>query len=100
VDVRHGSLTYGRHAAAVLSAENWHQLWVPVGFLHGYCTIEPNTEVIYKVTGDYDKPAERGVIWDDPDLALPWPVQDGRAILSEKDLVLPRLAECPVWFRV
>jgi len=100
VDVRHGSPTYGRHAAAVLSAENWHQLWVPVGFLHGYCTIEPNTEVIYKVTGDYDKPAERGVIWDDPDLALPWPVQNGEAILSEKDLVLPRLVECPVWFRV
>jgi dTDP-4-dehydrorhamnose 3,5-epimerase len=100
VDVRHGSPTYGRHAAAVLSAENWQQLWVPVGFLHGYCTIEPNTEVIYKVTGDYDKPAERGVIWDDPDLALPWPVRDGQVILSEKDMVLPRLVECPVWFRV
>lgn len=99
VDIRHGSPTYGRHVAAVLSAENWSQLWVPGGFLHGFCTLEPDTEVIYKVTADYDRGAERGVIWNDPDLALPWPVSGADAVLSDKDLQLPRLAECDPWFR-
>jgi len=99
VDVRRGSPTYGRHVGAVLSAENWQQLWVPVGFLHGYCTLEPDTEVIYKVTAPYDKAAERGVIWDDPALAIPWPIPAAEVLLSDKDAVLPRLAECPDWFR-
>ena len=98
VDVRHGSPSFGRHVAAVLSAENWCQLWVPAGFLHGFCTLEPETEVIYKVTADYDRASERGVVWDDPDLALPWPVEAGKAVLSDKDLVLPRLCDCPAWF--
>jgi dTDP-4-dehydrorhamnose 3,5-epimerase len=98
VDIRHGSPTYGRYAAAVLSAENWHQLWIPGGFLHGFCTLEPNTQVIYKVTADYDRGAERAVIWNDPDLALPWPVTPAAALLSDKDKVLPRLAECEPWF--
>jgi len=100
VDVRHGSATFGRHVASVLSAENWCQLWVPGGFLHGFCTLEPDTEVIYKVTADYDRAAERGVVWNDPDLALPWPVAAGAAVLSDKDLVLPRLRDCPPWFAV
>lgn len=101
VDVRVGSPTYGQHVGAVLSAENWSQLWVPVGFLHGYCTLEADTEVIYKVTAPYDKPAERGVLWNDPDLGVPWPVPAGEeAILSEKDRVLPRLRDCEEWFRV
>jgi dTDP-4-dehydrorhamnose 3,5-epimerase len=100
VDIRRGSPTYGRHAAAVLSAENWSQIWVPGGFLHGFCTLEPDTEVIYKVTADYDPAAERGVRWDDPDLALPWPVAGDAAVLSAKDAILPRLAECDDWFRV
>ncbi len=100
VDVRHGSPTFGQWVAAELSAENWQQLWVPVGFLHGYCTLTEVTEVIYKVSGPYDRAAERGVIWNDPDLALPWPVPPGGPLLSEKDTVLPRLADCPVWFTV
>lgn len=98
VDVRKGSPTYGRHAAAVLSAENWQQLWVPPGFLHGFCTLEPDTEVIYKVTADYDRASERGVIWNDPALDIPWPIGADEAILSDKDGKLPRLADCPVWF--
>ncbi len=98
VDVRSGSPTYGQFAAAELSAENWAQLWVPPGFLHGFCTIVPDTEVFYKVTGEYDKQAERAVIWNDPALALPWPVAPGGALLSEKDQTLPRLAECEPWF--
>ena len=100
VDIRHGSPSYGRHVAAVLSAENWSQLWVPGGFLHGFCTLEPDTEVIYKVTADYDRAAERGVIWNDPDLNIGWPVASGEAVLSEKDTALPRLAECDVWYRI
>ncbi|MGE0226175.1 MAG: dTDP-4-dehydrorhamnose 3,5-epimerase [Acetobacteraceae bacterium] len=99
VDVRRGSPTYGRHVGAILSAENWAQLWIPVGFLHGYCTLEPNTEVIYKVTAGWDREAERGVIWNDPDLAIGWPIRPQEALLSDKDLVLPRLADCEPWFR-
>jgi len=100
VDIRHGSPTYGRHAAAELSAANWRQMWVPGGFLHGFCTLEPDTEFIYKVTADYDPAAERGVVWNDPVLALPWPVPAGDAVLSEKDAALPRLADCDVWFQM
>jgi dTDP-4-dehydrorhamnose 3,5-epimerase len=98
VDIRRGSPTYGKFAAAELSAENGAQLWVPGGFLHGFCTLAAETEVIYKVTGDYDKASERGVIWNDPDLALPWPVRADEAVLSDKDAVLPRLAETEAWF--
>ena len=100
VDIRHGSPTYGKFVSAVLSAENWAQLWVPGGFLHGFCTIEADTEVIYKVTAGYDRDAERGVLWNDPDLALPWPVRADEAVLSEKDARLPRLAACEPWFEV
>lgn len=94
VDIRRGSPTYGRHVGVVLSADNWQQLWVPVGFLHGYCTLEANTEVIYKVTAPWNREAERGVVWNDPELAVPWPIPAKQAILSDKDLKLPRLAEC------
>ena len=90
VDARRASPTYGQWAAAELSAENWAQLWVPPGFLHGFCTLVPDTEVIYKVTAPYDRDAERGVIWNDPDLALPWPV--AAPVLSDKDTVLPTWA--------
>lgn len=98
VDIRHGSATYGQHVSAVLSAENWSQLWIPPGFLHGFCTIEGATEVVYKVTGDYDPGAERGVIWNDPGLALPWPVAEADAVLSEKDRKLGRFSQADVWF--
>ncbi len=98
VDIRRGSPTYGQYAAALLSAENWSQIWVPGGFLHGFCTLEPDTEVVYKVTAPYDKAAERGVIWNDPDLALPWPISADEAVLSDKDKVLPRLSDCDAWY--
>jgi dTDP-4-dehydrorhamnose 3,5-epimerase len=98
VDIRHGSPTYGQFAAAELSEANWAQLWIPGGFLHGFCTIQPNTEVIYKVTADYDKAAERAVIWNDPTLNLPWPVAPGDALLSDKDKILPGIEAVEPWF--
>jgi dTDP-4-dehydrorhamnose 3,5-epimerase len=97
VDIRPGSPTYGRHAGVVLSAENWQQLWVPPGLLHGYCTLEPDTEVIYKVTTPWVRQAERGVLWNDPDLGIAWPIASREAILSEKDRRLPRLVDCREW---
>jgi dTDP-4-dehydrorhamnose 3,5-epimerase len=97
VDIRPGSSTYGRYVGVVLSAENWQQLWIPVGLLHGYCTLEPNTEVIYKVTAPWDRQAERGVIWNDPTLRVLWPLTAGEEILSDKDRELPLLAECSEW---
>jgi dTDP-4-dehydrorhamnose 3,5-epimerase len=100
VDIRPGSSTYGQHAGVVLSAENWQQLWIPAGLLHGYCTLEAETEVIYKVTAPWDRQAERGVIWNDPALRVPWPIAPEAAILSEKDYALPALADCGEWHPV
>jgi dTDP-4-dehydrorhamnose 3,5-epimerase len=98
VDARAGSATYGKWVGAEISAENWAQIWVPVGFLHGYVTLTEVTEVIYKVTGAYDKAAERGVIWDDPDIGIDWPVAAGAVLLSEKDRVLPRFHDTGALF--
>jgi dTDP-4-dehydrorhamnose 3,5-epimerase len=97
VDIRAGSPTYGQFVAAVLSEENGAQLWVPPGFLHGFCTLQPDTAVDYKVTAYYDPASERGVIWNDPTLHLPWPLQ-GDPVLSGKDAVLPLLDAARDWF--
>ncbi len=98
VDIRHGSPSYGKWVAAELSEENWSQLWIPGGFLHGFCTLKPNTEVIYKVTGDYAKDYERAVYWNDATLALPWPVTLEAALLSSKDRVAPPFDPADRWF--
>ena len=99
IDVRQGSPTFGKWLGAELSAENWTQIWVPAGFLHAYCTLTAETEVIYKVTAPYDKSAERGVIWNDPDIGIDWPIEPQAVILSDKDKVLPRLRDCPPLFQ-
>ncbi len=99
VDIRHGSATFGKHVSALLSAENWAQLWVPVGFAHGFCTLEPDTEVLYKVTDYYAPECDRGIKWDDPDVGIEWPVAGANVTVSEKDAQNPPLAECPVYFR-
>ena len=93
VDVRPSSPTFGKWVAAEISAEAWNQIFIPVGFLHGLCTLEPDTEVNYKVTSLYSAKHEVGIRWNDPDLDIPWPVADDGAILSEKDRVLPLLKD-------
>lgn len=98
VDIRQGSPWYGRFVRAELSAENRMQLFVPKGFAHGYCTLEPHTEVIYKVDAHYDPKAEAGVLWNDPALGIDWPaIADARLVLP-RDLALPPLAALDTCF--
>lgn len=98
VDIRRDSPTFGKHVTAILSADNRAQLWVPNGFAHGFCTLEPNTEVLYKVTDYYAPECDRGLRWNDPYLAIAWPVAPADAILSSKDRAHPTLAELSMDF--
>ena len=93
VDLRRASPTFGQHVAVELSAANWRQLLVPVGFAHGFCTLEPDCEVVYKVTSFYSAEHDRGLAFDDPALGLEWGVDLSKALLSEKDTRHPRLAD-------
>lgn len=93
VDIRPGSATFGQHCAVELRAEIGNQLWVPAGFAHGFCTIEPDTEVFYKVTDYWDPTAEGAIRWNDPELNIDWGIADGDASLSDKDKVAPLFAE-------
>ena len=93
IDLRQGSPTYGRHVSVVLSADAWNQVLVPIGFAHGFMTIEPDTEVIYKVSDCYSPEHDKGLLWNDPALGIHWPIPEGEAVLSDKDRRNPRLAE-------
>ena len=99
VDIRRGSPTYGRYATVVLSDENWKQCYVPAGFAHGYCTLQPNTEVIYKVNRYYSREHDLGLAWNDPRLGIAWPVSEDEAVLSDKDRRQPALADLLAHFR-
>ncbi len=94
VDVRRGSPTFGKWAVVELSAENRRQLWIPPGFAHGFCVLSDSADFHYKCTTLYAPEAERCIAWDDPDLAIPWPVRE--PLLSGKDAKAPRLKDAPV----
>lgn len=98
LDIRRSSSTYGRHVTVELSAENGRQLLIPIGFAHGFCTLEPNTEIQYKVSAYYSADHDHGIAFDDPELGIEWPVPLDKAVLSEKDANLPRLEELPAFF--
>jgi dTDP-4-dehydrorhamnose 3,5-epimerase len=89
VDIRRASPTFGNWVAAEISSDEWNQILVPIGFAHAICTLEPNTQVIYKVTGYYAPQYEFGFRWNDRDLAITWPFPEDRLVLSDKDKNLP-----------
>jgi len=91
VDIRQGSPTFGQWEGVVLSAENHRQVYIPVGFAHGFCVTSEVAQFLYKCSNYYDPAAERGIAWDDPDLAISWPTE--APILSERDRRHPRLAD-------
>ena len=93
VDIRPGSLTYGKHVAAEISAESGTMILVPAGFAHGFCTLTADTEVFYKVDRDYAPQAEGGILWNDPALGIAWPVDAAEAVLSDRDRKWPTFAD-------
>ena len=93
VDLRRNSPTFKQHVAVELSADAWNQLLIPAGFAHGLLTLEPETEVNYKVSDFYSPEHDRGILWTDPDINIPWPIDPAQATLSPKDTVLPSLAQ-------
>jgi dTDP-4-dehydrorhamnose 3,5-epimerase len=100
VDIRRGSPTYGKAVSALLSRDNWRQLWLPAGFAHGFCTLEPDTDVLYKVTSFYAPEQDKGIMWSDPDIAIDWPDIANPDLLSDKDRKLPPLAGLPPYFSI
>ena len=93
VDLRRGSPSFGQWLGAELSATNHQQLWIPVGFAHGFLTLSEHAEVLYKTTDFWSRSCERALRWDDPDLAIGWPQLESAPLLSDKDGAAPLLAE-------
>ncbi len=98
VDLRHGSPDYGRWISTVLTPAENNQLWIPTGFGHAFCTLEPNSVIGYRVTNYYSPDNDMGVAWDDPDIAIEWPSLADPCTLSAKDRVQPALADLPQYF--
>jgi dTDP-4-dehydrorhamnose 3,5-epimerase len=99
VDIRRGSPTYGKWASVLLSTETGNQILVPAGFAHGFLTLEPDTIVQYQVDNPYAPAHDRGIRWDDPGIAVPWPLAGVAPTLSKRDAVFPRLDEIETPFR-
>jgi dTDP-4-dehydrorhamnose 3,5-epimerase len=89
VDIRKGSPSFGKWVGVELTAENNHMLYVPPGFAHGFLVLSDSAEVLYKCTAEYASADDRGIIWNDPDIGIQWPLSD--PVLSEKDKVHPPL---------
>ena len=98
VDIRRGSPTFGKWVGLVVSAELWNQILVPKGFAHGFVTLEPNTEVQYKVSAPYRSDLDRAIRFDDPAIGIDWPVEAKDLILSAKDAAAPLLADVDTGF--
>jgi dTDP-4-dehydrorhamnose 3,5-epimerase len=98
VDIRRSSPSYGSSISVTLSAENGAQLFIPAGFAHGFCTLEPDTEVFYKVDAPYSRDHERGLHWNDPALGIEWPVLERGATVLERDRAHPTLDRLPTYF--
>jgi dTDP-4-dehydrorhamnose 3,5-epimerase len=97
VDIRRGSPDFGKWTGLEITAEKWNQMLVPAGFAHGFVTLEPNTEVIYKVTDVYSPRDDRSIRFDDPTIGIAWPVDSARVQLSAKDRDAPLLGEATVF---
>lgn len=98
VDLRRSSPSYGKWVAEEISADDRKQVFIPVGFAHGFCTLEADTHVFYKVSDVYSPPHDLGIAWDDPDLAIDWPVAPDEATLSDKDRRMPAFSSLPAYF--
>jgi dTDP-4-dehydrorhamnose 3,5-epimerase len=98
VDLRRNSATRGKWVSAILSAEQGNQLFVPKGFAHGFLTLEPETEVLYKISDYYSREHERGVAWDDPAIGVEWGVAANDITIADRDRAFPRLADLPDFF--
>ena len=96
VDIRKGSPTYGQWCALEVSAAKWNQILVPKGFAHGFVTLEPDTEVIYKVSAPYSKAHDRGIRFDDPAIGIDWPIDGLSLWLSDKDRVAALLEDADI----
>ena len=97
VDIRRASPTFGQYVAAEISADRWNQILIPIGFAHGLCTLEPDTEVVYKVTNYYSSKHDLGIRWNDPQIGVDWRVDERHALLSDKDRILPFLTDADVF---
>ena len=93
VDLRRGSPTYARWEAIELDEQGMRELYVPVGFAHGFCVLSDVADVLYRQTAYHDPAAERAIAWNDPDVGIEWPLAEGELILSERDANAPRLSE-------
>ena len=98
VDLRRGSPTYGQWQSVILSPDECNQFWVPAGFGHGFCSLEPDSVISYRVTAYYSAENDKGVAWDDSDIGIDWPSAADPVTLSAKDRELPRLADLPAYF--